>query len=55
MRHGRGKSAGVWELYDLARDIGETNNLAEAERERREELEAIWNNLDDEMVEPAFR
>lgn len=55
LRHGRGKNAGAWELYDLARDIGEMNNLADAEPERRDALEAIWKKLDAEMVEPAFR
>lgn len=55
LRHGRGQQDGQWELYDLAHDIGETHNLADAERERREQLINAWRTLDAEMVEPAFR
>ncbi|HUY91680.1 MAG TPA: sulfatase [Pirellulales bacterium] len=55
LRHGRGKTDGDWELYDLAHDVGETRNLADAEPERRQKLLGVWQKLGAEMVAPAFR
>jgi arylsulfatase B len=55
VRHGSGKDEGQWELYDLAQDIGETKNLAEAERQRRDSLIGVWQKLNAQMIEPAFR
>jgi arylsulfatase len=37
-----------WELYDLATDRCETNNLAASEPARVAELEAAWNRIADE-------
>ena len=37
-----------WELYDLATDRGETNDLAAAQPARVDELEAVWNRIADE-------
>ena len=34
---------GVWQLYDLSADPGETHDLAEAEPERLAALVADWN------------
>ncbi len=44
-----------WELYQLADDIGEANNLAEAQPEKLQELLRTWERFDREMVEPLFR
>lgn len=55
LRHGRGAADGDWELYDLAHDLGEEQNLADAEPKRREALLEVWQRLDGEMVAPAFR
>jgi len=55
LRHGRGSTNGPWELYDLAPDLGEEQDLAAAEPQRREALLRVWEKLDGEMVEPAFR
>lgn len=55
VRHGRGSTDGPWELYDLARDLSESRDLAAAEPERRDSLERVWQTLDGEMVAPAFR
>ncbi len=43
-----------WELYDLSKDISETNNLAAAEPDRLAELVKIWEELNGEMSEPLF-
>ena len=37
-----------WELYDLATDRCETNNLAASEPARVAELEAAWNRIADQ-------
>ncbi|HET6883057.1 MAG TPA: sulfatase-like hydrolase/transferase [Pirellulales bacterium] len=55
LRHGRGQTDGAWELYNLVKDVGEEHDLAAANRERREALEHVWQELDGEMVEPVFR
>lgn len=44
-----------WELYDLSRDIGEQNNLIDANPEKANEMEAVWQSLNSEMAEPIFR
>ena len=37
-----------WELYDLAKDRGETKNLAASEPARLAELDAAWNRIAEE-------
>lgn len=57
VRHGRRARRGPdgeWELYHLARDIGETENLAESNPWMLEELIEDWEELDEAMVEPVF-
>ena len=56
VRMGKRKTAGKakWELYDLSKDISETNNLAAAEPDRLAELVKIWEELNGEMSEPLF-
>jgi len=51
---GRGGSAD-WELYHLADDAGEMNNLADVEEDLLSELIDEWDDLDLDMVEPLFR
>lgn len=41
---------GPWELYHLATDRGETNNLAAKEPERVEAMSAEWKRLQDEFL-----
>ncbi len=47
--------AGTWELYDLASDPGESNDLATARPELVSRLVAAWERRNAEMVEPLFR
>ena len=48
-----GKEA-TWELYNLAEDISESNDLAAKEPGRVSELVAAWTRLNDEMVDPIW-
>lgn len=41
------------ELYNLAVDIGESNNLAGANPKRVQELQALWNKWSAEQAEPS--
>ena len=43
------------ELYNLTKDIGETNNLAGNEPEKFKELAAAWNTWNADLAEPAWR
>jgi len=51
-KHTSGKAK--WQLYDLSKDISETDNLATAEPDRLAELLKIWEKLNGEMVDPLF-
>ena len=42
------------ELYNLARDIGEKNNLAAAEPQRLKEMIAVWSRWNSELIEPKW-
>jgi arylsulfatase A-like enzyme len=42
------------ELYNLARDIGEQNNLAAGEPERVKQLAAAWAQWDSELIAPLW-
>ena len=44
---------GNWELYDLATDRGEQNNLASQQPERIRDMVARWQSLQDEFVKEA--
>ena len=46
---------GSWELYDLARDRGETHNLAPEMPERVRELAALWERMAEEIRALANR
>lgn len=43
-----------WELYDLSKDLSETNNLAATEPERLAELVKIWGKRNAKMSKPLF-
>lgn len=43
------------ELYNLANDIGEKNNLAAANPDKLAELAALWNQWNSGLVDPAWR
>src|SRR5262249_37413707 len=41
-------------LYNLAKDIGESNNLAAQEPERMKELQAAWDKWNAELARPLW-
>jgi arylsulfatase len=41
--------SGTWALYDLARDPGETNDLAKEKAEILKELQAAWQHYSDDV------
>ena len=44
-----------WKLFDLSKDISEQHDLSASQPERLDELVNDWNELNSQMVEPAFR
>ncbi len=54
VRNPRRGQMGEWELYHLSEDISEMNDLADVEGNILEELIDEWEELNQEMVEPAF-
>jgi arylsulfatase A-like enzyme len=52
-RHGR-DGPQRWELYDLADDLAEEDDLAASQREKLIELQKAWDRLDAEMIEPVW-
>ena len=58
LRHGDRKlirDGGAWQLYDLARDIGETADLAAQEPKRVKELAALWDKWNAGQIEPLWK
>lgn len=51
---GRKLSQPTWELYDIAHDISEQNDLAAKMPAKVTELEVIWQRMNGEMMEPRF-
>ncbi|HEV7282438.1 MAG TPA: sulfatase [Pirellulaceae bacterium] len=45
----------IWELYDLATDVRESNDLTSENGETVRTLAAIWRAYDRQMAEPRFR
>ncbi len=45
---------GAWELYDLAADIAESQDLARQAPQRLRQLMTVWETMNGEMVEPAW-
>lgn len=54
VRNPRRGEPGPWQLYNLADDIGETNDLADSEESILKDLTRTWEDYDDEMIEPVF-
>jgi arylsulfatase A-like enzyme len=54
LRNTRRGQGDQWELYNLAEDISESNNLAEAMPERRAEMLAAWETKNAEMIDPVW-
>ena len=52
-RQGKASTDGA-ELYNLAADIGEKNNLAEKEPAKFKELVAAWDKWNSELVDPKW-
>lgn len=46
---------GAWQLYNLASDPGEAENLAAADPAKLAELDAAWRAMDTQMVEPLWK
>ena len=44
-----------WELYNLAEDLGETNNLIKQNPDKFNELFLKWKELNGKMMEPLFK
>ncbi len=55
VRHQKRGKSDEWELYNIAVDIGEMNNLAEEERMILDDLIDEWENRNTEMIEPVFK
>ena len=56
LRHGDWKittidSTGKWELYDLSKDRGETNNLAQKNEDKLKELVQLWEAQRDSIIQ----
>lgn len=43
-----------WELYNLANDISESNNLAKSEPKKFKEMMAEWKSMNAEMIDPVW-
>ncbi len=44
-----------WQLYDLAHDIGEANNLATKKPAHVQQLSSLWDKWNAEQIEPLWR
>ena len=51
VRNSRTQS-GVWELYNLADDLSEANDLANSHAVKLDELRAMWQSVNATMAEP---
>lgn len=47
--------SGKWELYHLAEDLGENNDLAKAQPSRLESMRHDWEGVNAEMAAPLWR
>jgi len=54
LRNPKGRSGSAWQLYNLADDISESNNLAQSQPERLQELRQAWDRLNGEMIDPVW-
>jgi arylsulfatase B len=55
LRNPRRGQSDEWQLYNLANDIAEQNNLATENKGKSEELLSAWRELNAEMVEPLWQ
>ena len=55
VRHGRGKNAHQWELYNLADDIAESKDLAKERPEKLKSLVIEWEAVNARMVAPLWK
>ncbi len=49
------REGAAWQLYDLTRDIGETNDLAAQEPARVKQLASLWDEWNAQQIEPRWR
>jgi arylsulfatase B len=49
------RGGGNWEMFNLADDIGESNDLSRSQPEQFERLKALWQQYNGQMVEPAWQ
>jgi arylsulfatase B len=54
LRNPKRRSDPKWELYNLADDIGEENNLAETQQAKLHELRLVWEKVNGEMIDPVW-
>ena len=58
LRHGDWKiirnAGGAWQLYDLAKDLSETHDLAAEHLDKVQELETTWERWSGEQAPPAW-
>jgi arylsulfatase B len=54
LKNPRGKQGRDWELYDLATDLAEQNDLAAKNPKQRDKMIASWEKLNSEMIEPVW-
>ncbi len=56
LRMGGKKKAGTagWELYDLSKDVSETDNLVKDHPDLLEQLIERWQTMNNEMSDPLF-
>ena len=50
---GKGKEP-AWELYNLAEDVAEQNDLSAANPEKTSEMMRIWEGWDQQMIDPIW-
>lgn len=54
LRNPRRGQGDQWELYNLAEDIGETNDLASSLPEKRSEMVDAWEAMNRQMINPVW-
>ena len=50
----RNRTSSNWELYHLAHDIGERNDLAGERPNARKKLISAWDRFNDQMIDPVW-
>ncbi|MEO1994799.1 MAG: sulfatase-like hydrolase/transferase [Planctomycetaceae bacterium] len=54
LRNPKRRSDPKWELYNLADDTAEENNLAETQPAKLHELRLVWDKINGEMIAPVW-